>query len=137
MPKTAARVVLLCVLLANLVGAATLQKYLLSATKPPTCSDALASPPVAVNSFLTTDPQFYLWFHITDLKTGDTVESMYYDPSGTFYADASGPWDPMDHDSEEHLLHGPGIQDRGRHAGRQARQVDRAGPPEQRPDLQH
>ena len=99
MPRTAARVVLLCVLLADLVGAATLQKYLLTRTKPPACTDALATPPVAANSFLTTDPQFYLWFYITDLKTGDTVESMYYDPSGTFYPDASGPWDPMDHDS--------------------------------------
>ena len=99
MPRIAARVVLFSVLLADLVGAATLQQYLLTNTKPAACSEALQNPPVAVNSFLTTDPQFYLWFYLTDLKTGDTVESMYYDPSGSFYAAASGPWDPMDHDS--------------------------------------
>ncbi len=76
--------------------AAELLRHQLWVTKPPACDDALANPPAAVTAFLTTDPEFYLWFAVRDAKAGDVAASEYYTPGGQVYAPASGPWKPVE-----------------------------------------
>jgi uncharacterized protein (TIGR03437 family) len=76
--------------------AAELIRSQLWVTKPPACDEAIANPPAPVTAFVTTDPEFYLWFAVRDARQGDVAASEYYTPGGQLYAPASGPWNPLD-----------------------------------------
>lgn len=56
----------------------------------------MANPPAPVKAFLTTAPEFYLWFAVRDGRQGDVAASEYYTPGGQLYAPASGPWKALE-----------------------------------------
>jgi len=54
-----------------------------------------SNPPAAKSSFLSTDPQAYLWFVISGLNAGDLIVADFLTPSAAVYAPASTNWSPL------------------------------------------
>ncbi len=88
----------LTILTAAEVGAAQVQRYVMTKPKPPSCSEALANPPLGYVSFSTGEAEAYLWFYVTALKQGDVVATEYYTPTGRLFADISGPFNALQSD---------------------------------------
>ena len=73
------------------------EQYLMTKPKPADiCPSSAADFPRGYTTFSTTDPEAYLWFYVSGAAAGDVFSSEYYMPSGQFYGDPSGSFDPID-----------------------------------------
>lgn len=71
-------------------------KYLMTKPKPPACAQAAVNYPPEYTTFSTTDTEAYLWFFVTGASVGEVYSTEYYTPSGQFFPDISGAFDPID-----------------------------------------
>ncbi|HJT87665.1 MAG TPA: VWA domain-containing protein [Bryobacteraceae bacterium] len=95
------RLLWLLILLAPQLLQATVQVQYYRMTKPAppdSCSDALANLPPPYSTFADTEKEAYLWFYAEGARAGDVFSTAYYTPTGQFYPNISGAFDPLPSD---------------------------------------
>ena len=71
----------------------SLQRYVMTKPRPPSCTEAIANPPTAYTSFATTEPEAYLWFYVRGTSAGDVGDITFYSPNGAVFSTSA--WPPI------------------------------------------